>query len=850
MSTSKTINDIDTPLMNQYKEIKAQYEDSILFFRLGDFYEMFDEDAKTASRILGLVLTKRHGVPMCGVPYHSAINYISKLINNGFKVAICEQIGEDDKKSNLFKRKVVRVITPGTVIEDNLLNAKSTNYLAAVIVDMVGWGMSWIDVSTGEFYSINKLDDAYFSDFLSLISRVSPREIVSDSNTLRYIEQNRINIFKDKVSVLNPDYNLDYPWIKESIWQNNKLALKSALLALSYIKSVQPEMTSSPKPLYFDDSNNLKLDETAIKTLELIEPDYEGGHSLFDVIDYSKTSMGSRLIKKWILNPLSDYYTLKSRLDAVEYFYNNEEKVEALWKVISEIPDIERICGRILNTSITPQDAVAIKNAIKKLDLIADYLKEGDFISYIPDVVRRVDAIRDLNNLGQLLEKAIDENSSLKAGEGDLFKSGYNLDYDELKKLIDDSQSIIKNLELAEREKTGINSLKIGYNSNFGYFIEVTKTHISKIPSHYIRKQTLVASERFITDELKRLEEKILSASEKIKKLELSLFMEIKKEVLKYISKISAFAFVIAYVDAYAALAEAARKNDYVKPEIVNEDVIEIEDGRHPVVEKFLSSSSSFVPNDLTFNEKIRSIIITGPNMSGKSVYLRQNALIVIMAQMGSFVPASKARIGIVDRIMTRIGAHDKLVRGESTFMVEMKETSNILKLATRKSLILLDEIGRGTSTFDGISIAYAVLEYIHKNIGAKVLFATHFFEITELANKYEGIRNLNISVKEWVNSKGKTEISFLHKVVEGAADRSYGVHVAQIAGLPEQCIKRAREILKELESREIDLHAKSEMLPLFSSNPLIDKIKLIDIDKITPIEALNILSELKKEIE
>ncbi len=845
----KTVNDIDTPLMNQYRQIKEQYTIYILFFRLGDFYEMFDDDAKIASRVLGLMLTQRQGVPMCGVPYHSSLNYISRLINAGYKVAICEQVGEEDKKTKLFQRKVVSVITPGTVIEDNLLNAKSSNYLCTFLIDVVGWGLSWIDISTGEFYAINKLDDPNLSSFFSLLSRISPSEIITDKESFDYINKNKLNIFSDKISVYNLKITSQPSWINESVWQNNKLAAKSALFSIEYIKSLHINIDSNIRPVYYDDNIILKLDESAIKTLELVGTDYEGGYSLFDVLDMAKTSMGSRLIKKWILNPLSDFHLITTRLNAVDYFYKNEEIVSELQNVIRDIPDIERASGKIINMSVNPSDLIGLKIAITKIDLIKEILERGNFISCIPEVIRKINSLQRLRELALLIEKAIDENSTLKVGEGDLFKRGYNSEYDELKTLIDDAQSVISKIEAEEREKTQIPSLKIGYNSNFGYYIEVTKTHISKVPPHYIRKQTLISSERFITDDLKKIEEKILSASEKIKKLENYLFSELKKKVLNYISEINSFAWIISYLDAISSLSEVARKNNYVKPEIVSEDVIELTNARHPVVEKFLTPGS-FVPNDLNINENIRTIILTGPNMSGKSVYLRQTALIVIMAQMGSFVPCEKAKIGIVDRIMTRIGAHDRLVKGESTFMVEMKETSNILKLATKKSLILLDEVGRGTSTFDGISIAYAVCEYIHNKIGAKVLFATHFFEITELAEKYSGIKNYNIAVKEWINSKGKTEIAFLHKVVDGCADKSYGVHVAQIAGLPDECIKRAKDILNELERRSVDIKHSQDMLPLFSPHPVIDKIKSIDINKITPLEALNILSEIKKEVE
>lgn len=850
MKTMKSVNDIDTPLMNQYKEIKSNYRDAILFFRLGDFYEMFDEDAKIASNILSIALTSRHDVPMCGVPYHSAANYISKLINRGYKVAICEQVGDEDKKTKLFRREVVRVITPGTVIEENLLDNKKANYLASIIIDIIGWGISWIDVSTGEFYSINNFEDLNFTHFNSLISRINPKEIIVDKATREFINKNKINLPTQNITVYFMD-NINTGWINEPVWQNNKLALKASLLTLNYIKKVQPDLNFELKPSYYDDDYTLKLDETAIKTLELVESDYEGGYSLIDVLDETKTNMGLRTLRKWVLNPLKDYFQIKQRQDFVGFLYRNPELIEELDRILSDMPDIERLTGKIINLSITPYDAISIKNAISKFEYLKEFLNSKEFIAYIPDIVKKVNSLSKINELKNLIDKSINENSSLKLGEGDLIKKGYNTEYDELKDLIDNTQKIISELELKEREKTNIPSLKIGYNNNFGYYIEVTKTHLSKIPDNYVRKQTLVSSERFITDELKKLEEKIFGANEKIKRLESYLFSDIKKEILNTLDEIKIFVYAVSNLDAFSSLAKVALNNDYVKPEIVEDDIIEIENSRHPVIEKFLLRGS-FVPNDININDESRTIILTGPNMSGKSVYLRQTALIVILAQMGSFVPATKAKLGITDRIMTRIGAHDRLLKGESTFMVEMKETSNILKLATNRSLILLDEVGRGTSTFDGISIAYAVLEYLHRKIGAKVLFATHFFEITELAHKYNGIKNYNIAVREWVNSEGKVEISFLHKVVEGPADKSYGVHVAQLAGLPAECIKRAKEILAELESRDIDIKAgekDADMLPLFSSHPVIDRIRMIDLNKITPIDALNILNELKKEV-
>lgn len=846
MNSNKSIIEVDTPLMNQYREIKSKHPDDIVFFRLGDFYEMFGEDAVKASKILGIVLTKRHDVAMCGVPYHSATSYIAKLIKSGYRVAVCEQVEEEDRKTKLFKREVVRIITPGTVIEESLLNSKSANYLAAVVFDSVGWGIAWIDPSSGEFYAINKLGKIDIPSFLSLIFRINPSEIISDSKTQSYIRDYGIKLNSDPVVFESPVSN-DIKWIKQSIWKNNVLASKAALMCIEYIKKVQPSVTSVPEPVYYDDEKNLKLDETAIKTLEIVEAQYPEGKSLADVIDYSNTPMGSRIIRKWLLNPLADYYMIKKRLEEVNFLFNNKDILEKLSSILSEIPDIERIYGRIINLSLTPADCIALKKAISKIDSI-NLLLDTDLASHFGDIKINFEKIKEIKSIGELLEKSIDESSSLKLGEGDLFKSGWNKEYDELKKLISDTNSIIRNMEASEREKTQIPSLRIGYNSTFGYYIEVTKAHLSKVPQHYIRKQTLVSGERFITEELKNLEERILSAGEKIKKLESYLFNEIRKKILENSAFISSYAWLVGYLDAICSFAWVALKNNYVMPEITTENLIEIEEGRHPVVEKFLADGD-FVSNSLKLDENNRTIIITGPNMSGKSVYLRQNALCVIMAQAGCFVPAKSARIGVVDRIMTRIGAFDRLARGESTFMVEMKETSNILRLATERSLILLDEVGRGTSTFDGISIAYAVLEYIHTKIKAKTLFATHFFEITELADKFDGIKNVNIAVKEWTSSSGKTDIVFLHKVVDGVCDKSYGIHVAQLAGIPQQCIYRAKQILKELQSRTIEKDSTDSFLPMFSSHPVIDKLKLLDPEKMTPLEALNFLFDIKKEI-
>lgn len=843
----------ETPLMQQYNALKKKHKDSILFFRLGDFYEMFDEDAKIASSILSLTLTSRQGVPMCGVPFHSATNYISRLINNGYTVAICEQVGEEDKKTKLFKREVVRVITPGTIIEDDLLKQKSANYLVSISCDIVGWGLSYCDVSTGEFYATQKLNDKDFYHLSAMIARISPSETIIDSSSLRYINKQGYHPPVQNFSEQFLDETLKPAWSQSSVWQNNKLALKAALLNLSYIKKIQPQAELNFQPIYYEDENTLKLDETAIKTLELVSSSYEGGTSLWEILDNAKTAMGSRMLKRWILNPLTDVHSIEKRQNFVNFLFENSQAKDELGLILSEIPDIERLSGRIFNLNITPRDAISLEKAISFMPKLKILLSRDDFFTYASEIALNLVKLEGLISLRQLLKKAINDEPPVKISDGGVIKEGYNEELDKLRNLKKDSQKIIVRMELLEKEKTGIPTLRIGYNANFGYFIEVTKPHLSKVPHYYQRKQTLTNVERFTTAELKNLENEILGAEDKIIKLENQIYNEIKQEIAKYSAQIREYAIAIANLDAFYSLAEAAVKNNYVKPQIVNENIIQIEDGRHPVVEKYLLSGN-FVPNDLKIgNNDPQVIILTGPNMSGKSVYLRQNALIVLMAQIGSFVPAKLVRMGIVDRIMTRIGAQDRLSKGESTFMVEMKETSEILKMATEKTLVLLDEVGRGTSTFDGISIAWAVIEHLYKDgNGPKVLFATHYFEITELASKYEGIKNFNISVKEWTNSKGKTEVVFLHKIVPGPADKSYGIHVAELAGLPQSCIKRAKEILYDLENRNIKVSSSKEeqqLFPIFSAHPVLNEIQSLDIENITPIQALTILSELKKKV-
>ncbi|MEW5950341.1 MAG: DNA mismatch repair protein MutS [Elusimicrobiota bacterium] len=843
----ETVEIPDTPLMKQYAFLKKKHKDSILFFRLGDFYEMFGEDAKKASAALSLTLTSRQGVPMCGVPHHSSVTYISRLIKMGYRVAVCEQIGEEDGKSKLFKREVVRIITPGTLIEDDLLDKKSSNYLFSIFTDIVGWGVSYCDISTGEFKATQNLNDPDFHCLRELIARVMPSEIVIDHKSAEIFSK-----WGFKFSLPAANHFFEYepsPLEQEREWKNRKLALKAAALAYSYIVKTQPSTRFSFSPSYFEDKGLMRLDETAIKTLELVDADYEGGISLWKTLDYSKTSMGSRMLKRWILNPLADIYSVKVRQDLTAFLVSAEKERNDLAALLEASPDIERISGRISSFSLTPRDAFSLGKSLSLLPRFKSLLSSEEFVSVAGFIANRLADLTSLTALKEEIEKAVSPEPPARISDGGAIAEGYDKELDELRSIRKNSQMIISQMEAKERQSTGINSLKISYTSNFGYFIEVTKTHLQKVPQNYIRRQTLTNAERFSTSELKALEDKILGAEDKILKLENAIFEKLKEKILSSLAEIRIYSLCLAELDAFYSLAEAAVKNDYVKPEITNENFIEIIAGRHPVVEKYLPSGE-FVPNDFSIGEnRAKMVILTGPNMSGKSVYLRQNALCVLMAQIGSFVPAEKAVIGIADRIMTRIGAHDRLSRGESTFMVEMKETAEILKSATPRSLVLLDEIGRGTSTFDGISIAKAVCEYLYKK-NAMTVFATHYFEMTELPLYLEGVRNFNISAKEWTNSEGKKELVFLHKIVPGPADKSYGIHVAELAGLPKECVLRAGQILSELEKApgpKKDI--SQDFLPLFDTDSLSSKIAAAEIEKMTPLEALNFLSELKKEI-
>jgi DNA mismatch repair protein MutS len=857
----KTDTVLDTPLMKQYQSVKVLYPHAIVFFRLGDFYEMFNEDARVASAELGLTLTARQSVPMCGVPYHSASGYISRLLKAGHKIAICEQQPDESEpgaRTKLFKREVVRLITPGTLIEDELLESSSSNYLVCAEVDIVGWGLACLEVSTGEFWATQKMGDPDLKLFSSLLARISPSEILAERKSAAELEARGLKGEKTVLtvsSVPSPELVAPENWKSREMWANKQLALKAALRALAYVGDNEPRLRDALQPVYREPFTAMQLDENAVRTLELVESSSGGGrkYSLWGVLNHTATPMGARLLREWILQPLTELTEIHGRQNCVAELVDNQPAREALGSALREISDVERAMSRVAASGASPRDMGGIRRSLLSLDAIRKWFENGGS-SVAPDLWTRFEGeSARLYSLRELLGRALCDNLPQRLSDGGVMREGFSAELDEIRSLTKNSRSRLGEIEARERQATQIPSLKVGYNSVFGYYLEVTRTHAAKVPYNYVRKQTLSNAERYITEELKELENKILGAQDRILRLESQLFEELRKSLMGNVDALRTFARTAAELDVYCSLAIAAKRGNYVRPEVNLEREIAIDSGRHPAVEANLPPGA-FVPNNLSVGgEGTQILIITGPNMSGKSIYLRQNALIVIMAQMGGFVPAAGARIGIVDRIMTRIGAHDALSRGESTFMVEMRETAAILKAATPRSLVLLDEVGRGTSTFDGISIAWAVVEYLRNPKGGPhVIFATHYFELTELEEKYPGVKNFNVEVREWTNSSGKTELLFLHKIADGPADKSYGIHVAELAGLPAPCIIRARKLLEELEKKTGPAYNEQggqATLPLFGASPVIEELKACDPEKLTPLDALHAIVEWKKRL-
>ena len=863
-----------TPMMTQYLQIKKDYQDAILFFRLGDFYEMFFDDAKTASAILGLALTSRNAgrenkVPMCGIPYHASENYISRLINANHKVAICEQTEDPKAAKGIVRRQIVRVITPGTIIGQNVLSRPQNNYLVS-ICSATGsqFGLAMADLSTGEF-RITELGSE--DKMLSELVRLRPAEIIAD----RRIRDNNalMKTIGIKISVLvseTEDWSFDFSAAYEKLvahfktknlkgfgCEEMRTGICAAGALLKYLENTQKAKIPHIKKIRpYSLHSYLILDSTAQRNLELVHSvRRDRKATLLNELDFTATAMGKRRIVQWIQQPLLDEKLINERLDGVEAFYKDHRAGEAVAAIMKQIVDIERLTGRISLNSANGRDVFNLNESLKVIPDLKGALS-GVKSGLLAQLGQALNALPELT---ALIDRAIRDDAPISVREGRMIKPGFDEKLDELNAVAKGGKEWLASLQQKEIERTGISSLKIKYNRVFGYYIEVTKTNLHLVPEDYIRKQTLVNAERFITPELKEKEERILSAQEEKTELEYRIFTEICERVMSFLETIQENAAAIAEIDVINSLAQAARRNRYVRPEITTGLDIRIKDGRHPVLENLLPQGE-FIPNDTRLDaEKDQILIITGPNMAGKSTYIRQVALIILMAQMGSFVPAAKAEIGIVDRIFTRVGAADDIVSGMSTFMMEMSETANILNNATSRSLIILDEIGRGTSTFDGLSIAWATAEYLNQERSGrpKTLFATHYHELAELELMFEGIRNYNVSVKEW-----NDEVIFLYKLAAGSADHSYGIHVGRLAGLPKEVIGRAREILSNLEINSVSydgipslvkssMRKKEVQQELFTAreNPLLNEIRNLEIDRISGLEALNLIHKWKENL-
>jgi DNA mismatch repair protein MutS len=863
-------------MLKQYLSIKEQYPDAILFYRMGDFYEMFFEDAQVASPLLEIALTSRNKndespVPMCGFPHRAARSYIAKLIRHGYKVAVCDQVEDPAKAKGLVKRDVVRVITPGMIVENELLDERANNFVLAVDYKNDTFGIAYLDISTGTFRVAESMDTAAV---VEEIRRVAPSEVLLGesskndaifSNITRVLSEVAISYLENKVFEYQRGYERLTGQFKTVTLEgfgceNMKAAVCAAAAVVYYVRETQKqgiEHLTRIETYWLD--NYLMVDDLSRQNLELFKNIRTGTRkaTLLSVIDRTATAMGARLLANWLRYPLVDIDAIRLRHDAVQEVKENIHLRRSIREKLKSVYDIERIGSKIVMGQANARDLTALKRSLELLPGMWSLLAELDTILFLPPP-----GLDLLQSLVELIERSIREDAPPTIHEGGIIKTGYQKELDELVQISRDAKDWLARLESREKEATGISTLKVRFNKVFGYFLEVSKARSDAVPDHYIRKQTLVNSERYITEELKSFEMKVLGADDQRAALEYRIFCEIRDQVVDNHQHIQKVARFLARIDCLMDLAEIADHNDFHRPEMTTDGCIHIEDGRHPVVEKMITGER-FVPNTVKLDDQDNQLlIITGPNMAGKSTVLRQVALVVIMAQMGSFVPAANASISITDRIFTRVGALDNLSHGQSTFMVEMEETANILNNATEKSLIIMDEIGRGTSTFDGLSIAWAVAEYLHdlNDRGVKTLFATHYHELTELSQTKPRVKNFNIVVKEW-----NDEIIFLRKLVEGGTNRSYGIQVARLAGIPPAVILRAKKILYNIEQgnydstgsaflfrKEADVKRGPVQLDLFrqTENPVIDMLSTADISRMTPLEALNFLDELQEKLK
>lgn len=834
-----------TPLMRQHAALKAKNPDALLLFRLGDFYELFEDDARRAAPVLELVLTQRQGIPMCGLPHHALPAHLGKLLRAGIKVAIAEQMEDPAQAKGMVARDVVRVVTPGTVLEEELLNAKENNYLAAVLPGRDGgpWGVAWADMSTGELVSAVFRDERETGDELG---RLNPRELLWP--------EDRPVVGQRPVTLLPP-----FQFEPED---GTALPASGALAAIrAYVGRNQPAaLAGFQHPREHRGQDYMVLDELTVARLDLLPgtsaKSFSGPTCLWDLLDHTATAMGGRRLKQWLLHPLLDPAGILDRQRGVDFFLEARRERRTLRDLCRGTADLERILARVSAGTASGRDLGALRRTLRQAPEVLALINATGLGGMDHPLRETAAGLASPPELVALLEKALAEEPPLRLSDGGVIRDGYSADLDGLRDLARQGRGWVSDLETAERRRTGIGSLKVGYTSVFGYYLEVSRAQLAKVPPEWIRKQTLANAERFITPELKAQEDRILGAEEKAKALERELLADLRTKVLTHRKALWAVAEALGRIDALCSLAEAAERGRWVRPKIVPGDDFRVERGRHPVVERVLEERGAgpFVPNDVHLDGLDHRLwLVTGPNMGGKSTFLRQTALVAVLAQMGSYVPAERAVLGIVDRVFTRIGAGDNLAGGASTFLVEMQEVAAIVRQATARSLIVLDEVGRGTSTYDGVAVAWAVAEHLlgaPETPGPKVLFATHYFELTELAASRRGARNVHAAVREWTRPDGRTELVFLHQILPGPADRSYGVHVAQMAGLPPSVVERARGLLAELESGFRPGAAPSPVpaqKELFPRHPALDRLRGADPDRLTPLDALTLVADLRR---
>jgi DNA mismatch repair protein MutS len=836
----------ETPLMRQYLDVKERYPDGIVFFRLGDFYEMFFDDATVAAQALDLTLTTRDkgqkdAVPMCGVPHHAARGYIQKLCERGFKVVICDQVEDPRAAKGIVRREVVRVVTPGVVLDEDMLDAKTARYLAAVVPDGARRGLAYLDVTTGDFRATVLGSAEALADELA---RVEPREVLAPAAIHAELRRDGAALTASDAPDLDDARAILADLVTPSA---EDLPVRAAAQAVAYARATQPAgVLPLVRLVLYRQGETLVLDDTAKTNLELTETivGRQKRGSLFGILDRTETGPGARLLRQWLLFPSTDVARIRRRQDAIERLVDEAGLRADVRAALGGMYDLERLAGRVTLGAASPRDLWYLRRSLEALPGLAQLLRDGLARGLAaPELLARDPGLGETTAAAADIAAALEDEPPLSFKEGGLVRAGFSAEVDELRRLAEGGKDEILAIEARERERTGIASLKVRFNRVFGYYLEITRANLRAVPADYIRKQTLANAERFITPELADLEAKVLGAEDRLLALEAELFESLRRRVAERAPAILRAAAWVALLDACAALADVAHRSSWVRPLVADDDVIDIEDGRHPVVAD-LAPAGTFVPNDCRLDPRAEQVvIITGPNMAGKSTYMRQVAHIAILAQMGSFVPAKRAAIGIVDRVFTRVGAADNLAAGESTFMVEMRETAHILAHATRRSLVLLDEIGRGTSTYDGLSIAWAVAEYLHDAVGAKTLFATHYHELCGLAAKRPRVKNVSVAVSE-----RRGEIVFLRKIVAGGASRSYGIEVARLAGLPRSVVARGRQMLVELESLDdLPLFRRAEPAPPPSPHALVvDKILGIDPDRMTPMEALTLLAQLR----